>query len=207
MAFFVDVPDVPGVPSVLRAAGFVSPSIALLASDAASLLSLFFAVQQWGIYQSGFPVITADTVASLEYQKSWTISDYPVEGGAFESYDKVYVPFNGYVRFAAGETEANRAALLASIDAIAADLNFYDIVTPEKIFPSCNIVDYNFRRTATNGLGLLVVDVKVEEVRVTGQTTSGSTKSADNASQVNGGPVQSASPSTGDIVPDLAEVG
>jgi hypothetical protein len=207
MAFFVDVPDLPGVPAVLRAAGFVSPSIALLTSDAASLLSLFFAVQQWGIYQGGFPVITADTVASLEYQKSWTISDYPVEGGAFESYDKVYVPFNGYVRFAAGETEANRVALLDSIDAIAADLNFYDIVTPEKIYSSCNIVDYNFRRTATNGLGLLVVDVKVEEVRVTGQTTAGSTQSASNASQVNGGPVQTSNPGASNIVPDLAEVG
>ena len=75
---------------------------------------------QWGVFSGGAPVITADTVTSLDYKQEWAISDFPVERGAFESYDKVALPYDARVRFAAGGSAANREALLGSIAAVAA---------------------------------------------------------------------------------------
>jgi hypothetical protein len=119
----VNVPRVPGVPSVLFAP--VSGLLPLLTSDAASLFAGSSLDRQWGIFLGGAPVIVADTVIGFDYRQQWALSDYPVERGGFETYDKVATPFDGRLRFAAGGSAANRAALLASLEAIAGDLNLY----------------------------------------------------------------------------------
>jgi hypothetical protein len=49
-------------------------------------------------------VITAELVVGFEFRNDWTISDYPVEGGIFESYDKVFLPYLAKVRFASGSS-------------------------------------------------------------------------------------------------------
>jgi hypothetical protein len=191
MAFPVNVPNVPGVPSVLFASS-VGQVISLLTQDAASLFMGGFQQQPWGIYLGGSPVVLADNVVSFDYRQQWAISDYPVEKGAFGSYNKVQIPFDGRFRFTAGGSEANKQALLSSIAAIAGDLNFYTIVTPIAIYASVNINHYDYSQTATNGVGLLSVDVWTEEVRETAGQAMSNTASPTAATQVNGGTVQTA---------------
>lgn len=114
---------------------------------------------QWGVFSGGGAVITADTVTSLDYKQEWAISDFPVEEGAFESYDKVALPYDARVRFAAGGSDANRAALLGSIAAVAGTTQVFDVVTPEAVYVSATISHYSYTRTANRGLGLIQVDV------------------------------------------------
>lgn len=189
MAFTVNVPNVPGVPSVLRALG-ASTTVSLLVSDAVSLFSGSQFSQQWGIYLGAFPVVVADNVVSFDYRQQWTISDYPVEQGAFESYDKVQTPYNGRFRFTAGGSETNRQLLLDSIAAVAGDLNLYTIITPEAIYTSCNVTHYDYSRSSNNGAGLITVDVWAEEVRQTVTAAMSNTASPSSASQTNVGTVQ-----------------
>lgn len=194
MAFLVNAPNVPGVPSIARSS-IGGAVVSLLAADAYSLLSNIFGFPSWGIYFYGIPIVLADTVSAFDLQKTWTLSDFPVEGGAFESYNKVYVPFRGTFRFVAGGSELNRQALLLSIEAISGDLNVYDIVTPEAVYMGVNVTSYSYKRTAVNGVGLIQVDVVVEEVRPAPSVAYSNTASANSASQVNGGTVQ-ATPAT-----------
>jgi hypothetical protein len=123
---------------------------------------------QWGIFLNGEQVVQADNVLSVEYKQNWNLSDYPVEQGAFETYNKVQIPFDARVTFSSGGSEANRAALLTSIAAIAGDLNFYDVVTPEVTYNSVNITHYSYRRTAGT-VGIMVVEVWLLQVRVLGE--------------------------------------
>lgn len=153
-----------------------------------------FAPGQWGIYQSGFPVVTANSVTGVEFKKEFVLSDYPVEGGGFESYDKVQLPYDARVRFASSGTEASRTALLSSIASIAGTLDLYSFATPEVVYPNANVRHYDYRRTAVNGVGLLVVDVWLEEVRQAGSGTTG------NSSPFNGAATQQ--PSGAAQVPD-----
>ncbi|MDE2471777.1 MAG: hypothetical protein KGL35_24405, partial [Bradyrhizobium sp.] len=110
MSFSVSVPNVPGVPAV-NFSGLVNDVVSLLVGDA---LSLFAGVIQapWGIYLGALPVIPADNVVNFSFEQGYTISDYPIEGGLFQSYDKVQFPFTAGFRFTRGGSFTDRQALL-----------------------------------------------------------------------------------------------
>lgn len=166
MLGFPNVPFVPGVPALPRPPGFVGAVVDLVIQDALSILGLGFE-QEWGLFLDGFPAVTAESVVSFEFKKGYSIADYPVEEGSFESYNKVQRPFDVRLRFSTGGTTADRQDLLESIDAICDSLDLFDAVTPESTYESLNPISYSYRRSAGSGLGLLIVDVFCEQVRVT----------------------------------------
>lgn len=190
---FPNVPNVPGVPPLLRAFLPVLNTIQPLSFDTFGGFG-FSPAPQWGIFKNGQPVVTADSVQRIEYRQDWDMLDYPLEQGAFESYNKVNGPFEAKVRFATGGTEADRQALLSSIEAIASTLEFYDVVTPEKIYQSTNIVHFDYSRTAANGVGLLQVDVWLLEIRVNATAQFSNTQADASADPVNDGTVQTTDP-------------
>ena len=184
----VVVPNVPGVPAVAFAPVFGVAAVLLTQDDPSVILSLFS--PQWGVFSDGSPVIVSDIVTDLGFQDTWTISDYPVEQGGFETYDKVSLPYEARVRFVAGGNSAARENLLSSIVAIAGDLNFYDVVTPEQTYNNANILRYEYRRVANDGVSLLIVDVTLQEVRVTTTGNADNTAQPSGADQQNNGTTQ-----------------
>lgn len=119
---------------------------------------------QWGIFSTaGAPILTVDSVASVEYARDYRISDYPQEQGAFFSYNKVQTPFQGKVGFLLNRS---RFSFLNQIESQLASLNFVTLVTPEITYPSANLTHYDFRRTSRNGVTMVLVTVWCEEVRV-----------------------------------------
>lgn len=149
---------------------------------------------QWGVFLDGFPVIVAESCVAFDYKQTASISNYPVERGAFESYNKVRVPYDARVRFGSGGSAAARQALLSSIAAVINDLNLYDVVTPDAIYQSANLIAYSYRQTHREGVGLLLVDVLLEQVRVTTDADFTQTQSPSGASPVSGGNVQTQTP-------------
>lgn len=191
---FVAVADVLGVPPVNFLPGFVSPD--LLTRDLVSQFSAIFG-PQWGIFLGGAPVIVAESVTGYEHRADWTISDYPVEGGQFESYDKVLLPFLAKVRFASGSSPEARAILLEQVAAAASTLEKYDVVTPEFTYLSCSITHYDYRREHNKGVGLIVVDVWVSQVieQNAGTLTAAGTQNPASADPVSDGQVTAQPPS------------
>jgi hypothetical protein len=137
----------------------------LLVEDLISAFSGIFG-PQWGIFLDGIPIVAAQSVMSFEFRQDWTIANYPIENGSFQTYDKVEVPFVTKVRFNQGGSLSDRTNFLNSIAAIAGDFNLYDVVTPEFIYLDCNITHYDYRRTANQGLGLITVDVWLQQIIV-----------------------------------------
>lgn len=171
----------------------------VLTADAADF-SGFEQAQQWGIFKDGEPVVVADSVNAFGYMQDWPISTYPVEEGGFETYDKVQLPFEQRVRFVTGGDREDRQALLDSIEAIAGDLNLYDVVTPEKVYLSCNVIHCDYERNEGRGAGLIRVNVYLMEVRVAASAQYNSATPVSNAKdpgsndQVNNGTVQPQTP-------------
>lgn len=196
--------NIPGLPSLPPGVNVLT-SVALLVSDIIGLLA-GFAVSPWGIYQNGQPVLTPDSVVSVGYKQGWSIADYQIEEGGFQTYDKVDTPFDTRVRLASGGSQANRQALLDGIAEIAGNLELYDVVTPEQVYSSVNIADYDLIRSSNNGVGLIQINVHLIEVRINSQTQFQNTKSPTAQSQVNDGTVQPQSMSqnqTSDIAASL----
>lgn len=183
-----DVPKLPGVPLLPSYA----PSIVTLTT--VDLLSSAFGNIQpiWGIFKNNVPIVLADNVVSFDYRNDWQVADFPLEGGAFASYDKVQNPFEVRIRFSAGGGVDKRRAFLESIDALIQSLDLVDVVTPEEVYTSVNITHQDFRRTAEHGVGLIVVDVWCRQIRVTATQQFTSTKSPDGTAQTNNGTVQPA---------------
>ena len=201
--FTVNVPNVAGVPSVNFAAN-VSVSIPFLTADAANIFRGVALAQPWGIYSGGTPVVLADNVVSFDYRQQWAISDYPVERGAFESYDKVQIPYDARFRFTAGGSESNREALLTSIAAIAGTTQVFNIVTPETIYSSATITHYDYSRSAVNGLGLMIVDVWTQEIRQNTAIGFSNVSVPQSFSPINGGTAQTVPATTSQLNSVLA---
>lgn len=157
------IPDVEGVPPLLN--NFPPAAPALLLADAV-LSSEFSAAQGWGVYLGGVPVVEFKSFLGIDFRQGWAISDYPVENGAFESYDKVDLPYDARVRFASGGSAQERTALLESVHSIAETLQFYDVVTPEVVYLNCNVQHYDYRRSNTNGAGMITIELWLLEIRV-----------------------------------------
>lgn len=180
MVGFPNVPNAPGVPAIPRDPNAIIDSVILLAADALGIFSSGLS-QQWGLYKDGLPVIIADSVVSFDYRQDWTISSYPLEEGAFESYDKVQQPFDVRLRFVTGGSEADREAMLSTVANAAASLDLLDAVTPEAIYNSVNVVHQDYKRDKER-VGMIVIDVWLKEVRVTATSAFGNTQSTQNSS-------------------------
>lgn len=194
------MPQVPNVPGVPPLSSYATYQTVLLTADVA--LNVFQALQpQWGLYKDGNPVLVSSlpallglggvtgainsisnvfgvntfssfSIVDFEYKQNWTVSDYPVEDGGFQSYDKVQLPFDIRLRVAAGGTKSNRQALLTIVDALTNTLDLYDVVTPEKVYKSCNIDHYDYNRKSQSGVGLIIVDLWLRQIRVTATATT-----------------------------------
>lgn len=178
----------PGLPDLPSGVNIFDQAILAVADIAVALF--LSPQQQWGIFLDGSPVILADNVVKLDYRQGWRLSKYPQEQGAFATYNKVALPFEATVRFSTGGSPADRQSFLDSIAAIAGDLNLYDVVSPEQIYSSCNVIDYELARAADNGAGLISVDVKLEQVIIAGAATFSNTQSPGAAAPVDNGLVQ-----------------
>ncbi len=174
-----DIPNVPGVPKLLPSASGALPE--LLFAD--NLEGYGYPPSAWGVFLNGGQVIPFETFVSIDYRQGWSIADYPIEEGGFHSYDKVELPFDARVRFASKGTEESRQELLQAVEAVAKSLERYDVVTPEKSYHSCNVQHYDYRRTNLNGVGIIVIEMWLLEIRTTSSGALG------NATDANGNPV------------------
>jgi hypothetical protein len=177
-----DVPNVDGVPPLLS---YSASSIVLAVVDLVSLLLGFGPV--WGVFdEDGNPVFeSANSTASFEFSQDWTIANYPIEQGGFQSYDKVQNPFNIRMRITSGAAEFERQELLQDVQDAANALDLYTVVTPEQIFQNCNITHFDYVRTADHGVGMIVIDIWFVQIRLTATANFQNTMSPANAGQNN----------------------
>ncbi len=197
-----DVPRVPGVPAL---PSYGVSNVVLLVADAVSLFNAI-AGSRWGIFLGGRQAFEYNSVVDFDYKQDWPISDYPVEEGAFLSYNKVQLPWDVRLRVTSGGSESERQNLINAVEAAANTLNRYELVTPEKVYPSACITHCDYKRTNLNGAGLILMDIWFLQIRVTSTATFTNTKAPGAAGQQNTGSVAPQAPSAA-IQQGVAEAG
>lgn len=217
---FPDIPSLPGVPNLPRLPSTSTIAQAVGGAVAGALWQVLDQGSQWGIFDSdGNPLgdpsnmtgITSTIANSLgfgstlsvnafDYGKETRVSDFPVERGEFASYNKVEMPGEPTVTFAFEGSESDRTSFLDAIDTACLSTDLYSVVTPEVTYVDYTLQSYNYRRTASAGAYLLIVELRLKEVRQVsaqfaqsqGQISDPSTPSA--AAQTVTGKVQAATP-------------
>jgi hypothetical protein len=175
-----------GAPTLLS--GATAPAAPRAAADAARTGGT--KAVEWGIFLNGVKALAPDSIVAVDYQREWSLMDYQVEKGAFETYNKVARPFDVRLRVTKGGSEADRTAFLAQAEAISASLDLYDVVTPERTFLSVSISKVGFGRTARDGRTLLKMEFDLRQVRVTAVAAFTQVANPASASPVNTGTVQ-----------------
>ncbi len=233
---FPNVPKLPGVPQLsrnpLQAPTALVPLIALGAA-AGALWKSIFAKSGWGIYKSlnpnssvaakpangngqldevviaakRKPVVVPDSFLELSYRNEYDVSDFPVQDGAFASYNKVSNPFETTLRMSKGGNVDARKKFLESIENIIGTLDLYDIVTPERSYLNVNLVRFELSRRGAGGAYFFSeVDLSFREIRQVSSvytTTAVVTQDAQDpsaASVTNTGSVQAADVTNNDVI-------
>ena len=141
----------------------------------------------WGIFFSGIPVVIADSIVEMEFKRNWSQSTYPIEQGGFQNYDKVANPASIQLILSKGGSASDRELFLDALNLVAGNLLLYDVITPDQVYLDYNIAQLDYRRTATQGNGLLQVAIQLLEIRESAQTDFTNTQSPASAdTQSNG---------------------
>jgi hypothetical protein len=181
---FANVPFAAGVPFMKRSPAYPpTPDPALATADGVSVAQRA-AGQRWGIYNAiGTLAIQPDSIFAFDFKQEYRISDYPVEQGGLQSYNKVITPYDATVIMTKGGPASSRREFLDQLALIVSLLDLYDVVTPDKIYEDVNVVRYDYQRTAQNGVSLIKAFVYLRQVisapaTATGQTASSPTSSS-----------------------------
>lgn len=183
---FPNVPLAPGVPPVRRL-GPPPPDVEKLTGDAPNLKD--GGLTSWGIYtQDGKLALDPTSIFAVEFQREFRISDYPIEEGGFESYNKVATPFDIRITVTKDGKLSERKTFLDDVDALVVTLDLFDVVTPERTYLSVNIVRSDYKRdNEGGGVSLLQVELQAQEVRTTASVQFSSTPTDAGQAAVNGG--------------------
>lgn len=140
----------------------------------------------------GSVAIKPDTVPKFEFRNEQRVADYPMEQGAFASYNKVATPFQirmqmvcsglNYAQSAAqavksalnidiGQNYASRPDFLDTLDYMLATTDLFTIVTPDATYPNATMERYDYRKESNNGATMLIVEAWFREVRLTAGST------------------------------------
>lgn len=159
----VDIPNVPGVPAL---ANYAVGNFTLITSDLVGFLAGGLITNVWGIFLFGVPVLVfADNFVTFEIKGEWSVPDYPVEQGSFQSYNKVALPKEIRVQVSCGGSETKRQAFIDSIELLLPNTFLYDVVTPERVYLNYNYTHYDYARRADRGAGLVTINLYLTEIR------------------------------------------
>lgn len=183
------------IPTLLRKVANVTNVASLVVADAANILN-FFLGPQWGVFnQDGSIALQPDSIVDMDFKREWSIPNYPVEQGSFETYNKIALPSDTNIRMTKGGSEAARQSFLLQVSALAKSLTLVNVAMPEgTLIRNVNIIRFDFRRTSTNGAGLITVDVALREIRVTATAAFSNTAAPSGADPVSNGNVQPQAP-------------
>lgn len=161
---FPSVPDLPGVPNVLR--NPLAAATTLLAPVIGNFLDDLLPSNKWAILdKNGKNAINPDNFLSIEVVDPYSISSFPVEKGSFADYNKIKRPFTVSVKMSAGGTIADRQSFLIDLYTLETSTDLYSIVTPEITYLHVNMERFDMRREARNGASIIIVDCHFQEIK------------------------------------------
>lgn len=102
---------------------------------------------------------------AMDYSKEWRVSNFPIEGGGFASYNKVELPGDVVVTMCMGGSNKEQKRFLDTINEAAGSLKTYSIVTPKAKYINYNINRYAYSHRSDSGADLLIVAIDITEVR------------------------------------------
>lgn len=192
----------------------IKASISAIAGNTIGAWAKERARSQWGIFttpednQAPKPVLSAAHIETLTCKNDYKIASYRQEESNFTSYNKVKSPSSFTVRMICDGSESGedmlddiiqlpsflrskeqqpqniRKSFLNTLEKISGDTNLYRLRTPEKNYPRVNIIGYEFKRTTTSGVTMIIAEITLQEVLSAGTFSQTTTPRSASGAQV-----------------------
>lgn len=130
------------------------------------LLELLGLAPVWTLQnEGGGTAVDFDVFLGIDFSGDNQVAHEPVEQGGFASYNKQNTPKEISVELACTKMYFNQQPVLENIDKLASGVQKLSLVTPSSEYKNLNLESYSYRRTEDAGAGMLVVELKLVEVR------------------------------------------
>jgi Dit-like phage tail protein len=121
----------------------------------------------WGVFDSnGNPVFDVDTFLGIDDDEKSKVSDFPVEEGAFASYNKVQHPYILKVRMAVGGDVARMTSFINALSDAKTSTELYIVATPATTFQSASLDSFSYKQEAHKGADMIVAEISFKEIRI-----------------------------------------
>ena len=168
---YPNVPPLPGVPALQRAAPYVGAALTLLGE----FLPLNIFGQDYAILATNTKsqLLVPDSFVDFEYKKEAKIPIYPMQGGAFQSYNKVVMPSDIKVTVTcSGNLTMSKQEFIQRITAMINSLVLVDISTPDEVYKNYNLIHVDYKRESTRGATMLIAQLWFQAVMIVTPATN-----------------------------------
>lgn len=155
-----------GIPTLLNKP-LKAAAISLIGNAVNMAYDFLFSAPICGIYPAGESNLVAQfsSVVELEITGEAMASDFPVETGAFTTYNKVLHPNIFVLRFTQDGNTSQKASLLQWCEVNVESTSLFDVVCPEKVWGNATLIRYRNLRSAESGAGMITVECVFQQIR------------------------------------------
>lgn len=130
------------------------------------LLELLGLAPVWTLQnEGGGTAVDFDVFLGIDFSGDNQVAHEPIEQGGFASYNKQNTPKEISVELACTKMYFSQQPVLENIDKLASGTQKLSLVTPSSEYKNLNLESYSYRRTEDAGAGMLVVELKLIEIR------------------------------------------
>ena len=130
------------------------------------LLELLGLAPVWTLQnEGGGTAVDFDVFLGIDFSGDNQVAHEPIEEGGFASYNKQNTPKEISVELACTKMYFSQQPVLEAIDKLASGTQKLSLVTPSSEYKNLNLESYSYRRTDDAGAGMLVVELKLIEIR------------------------------------------
>ena len=130
------------------------------------ILSFLSKAPTWTLQaDGGGTAVDFNVFLDMDFTGDNSVAHEPIEQGGFASYNKQDSPKEITVNLACTGLYMTQQPVLESIDKLASGIEKLSLVTPASEYKNLNLEGYSYRRTEDAGAGMLVVELKLVEIR------------------------------------------
>lgn len=158
--------------------------------------------EQWTILKDGAPVLTFTAMLDTSIQSDSSIPEEPLEKGSFAAYNRTQYSDIFRVKLAIEGDSSELQQAQETLKKLKSGTDTFSLVTPDYEHENLTLESYDYMRNQRQGNGLLIVDMRIKEIREvqtgTATLTTAQCKNASNASKQKTGRTQTKEVSSDD---------
>lgn len=155
--------------------------------------------EQWTLMQEGRTLITFTSMLEASIQSDSAVPEEALEQGGFAAYNRTQYSDVFRVRLAIEGDASELQQAQETLKTLKSGTDIFSLVTPDYEHENLTLESYDYMRNQHQGSGLLIVDLRIKEIRqvqtVSATLTTTKCKNASNVSKQKTGRTQTQTPS------------